>query len=74
MLLISLYPGFALADQVVCKPKHRAQVEKLCQRNPSQRSQCCAEHYLGERNEELLKLLSPLHKLSENKSASFPSP
>lgn len=32
---------------------------------------CC---YLGERNVELLKLLSPLHKLSENKSASFPSP
>lgn len=41
---------------------------------PCRRGQRCAERYLGERNKELLKLLSPLHKLSENRSASFPSP
>lgn len=29
-----LYPGPALEGQAVCKPKHRAQVEMLCQQNP----------------------------------------
>lgn len=67
-----------LAGRLLPKPKgntsHPAKAQTLSERNRCNGGQRGAERYLGERKEELVKLLSPLHKLSANKSASFPSP
>lgn len=51
-------------------------VPRVCLANPKETPvpQSRVKHYLGERKEELPKLLSPLHKGSGKRSASLPSP
>lgn len=74
MLVISYIQDLPLRAKQCANPNTEPRWRCYASKPPCRRGQRCAERYLGERNEELLKLLSPLHKLSENRSASFPSP